>query len=53
LFSCCLIPCIFFSPFLPIRVEIFSLLGLIMRFIFIWIRVTFCRFRYDSLIRVS
>ena len=53
LFSCCLIPCIFLSFLLPIRVESFSLLGLTIRFIFIWIRVTFCRFRYDRLMRVS
>jgi NADH:ubiquinone oxidoreductase subunit H len=33
-----------------ISISIFSLM---FRFLFIWIRVTFCRFRYDMLIIVS
>ena len=53
LFSCVLIPVLFFSwgvYFSPLSL---SFLGLFVRFLFIWVRVTFCRFRYDLLMIVS
>lgn len=53
LFSCFLFPILFFSWFCPTSVLLFSLLALLVRFVFIWIRITFCRFRYDMLILVS
>jgi NADH:ubiquinone oxidoreductase subunit H len=48
-----LFPIIFLSfafRFTPLSL---SLLALFFSFVFIWIRVTFCRFRYDMLIIVS
>ena len=53
LFSCMLLPVLFFSFFLRLSVLSLSVLGLVFRFFFIWIRVTFCRFRYDILMMFS
>jgi len=53
LFSCLLISNIFFGWFLSIRWLLVVLGGLFISFVFIWIRVTFCRFRYDILISLS
>ncbi len=53
LFSCFLITIIFFSFFLPFSVFVFTLFTILITFIFIWIRITFCRFRYDMLIIIS
>ena len=53
LVSCCLIPVLFCSFAYSFSVLSFSLAALFLRFVFIWIRITFCRFRYDMLISVS
>ena len=53
LFSCVLFPILFFSFLFSFTPLILSLLGLALSFVFIWIRITFCRFRYDILMMVS
>jgi NADH:ubiquinone oxidoreductase subunit H len=53
LFSCFVIPILFFSFAISFSVVSLSVLCLIISFLFIWVRVTFCRFRYDILIMVS
>lgn len=53
LFSCFVIPILFFSFVFNFNVISISIFSLMFRFLFIWIRVTFCRFRYDMLIIVS
>lgn len=53
LYSCMLISIIFFSWVLPFNVVFYTTFTLLLRFIFIWIRITFCRFRYDILIITS
>lgn len=53
LYSCMLITLLFFSWLIPHTTFFVVLLTLFMRFIFIWIRITFCRFRYDMLIITS
>lgn len=53
LYSCMLITILFFSWVLPVNVVFFTIFALFLRFIFIWIRITFCRFRYDMLIITS
>lgn len=53
LYSCILISMLFFSWLVPTTIFFFVVLTLIFRFIFVWIRITFCRFRYDMLIMTS
>lgn len=54
LFSCSLLPLLFFSWLGIFRGVIpFVLAALVTSFLFIWIRITFCRFRYDILISIS
>jgi NADH-quinone oxidoreductase subunit H len=53
LYSCILISVLFFSWLLPNTIFFLVILTLFFRFIFIWIRITFCRFRYDILIITS
>lgn len=53
LYSCFLISYIFFSFIFPNYVIVFVASTLIISFLFIWIRITFCRFRYDILMSVS
>ena len=53
LFSCLLIIFIFFRFFVPFSVFFYTFITLLVSFLFIWIRVTFCRFRYDILIIIS
>lgn len=53
LYSCILISMLFFSWLVPQTIFFLVILTLIFRFIFIWIRITFCRFRYDMLIITS
>lgn len=53
LYSCFLIVYIFFSPLsilTSIRSSYLIFLSLSLSFFFIWVRVTYCRFRYDLLI---
>lgn len=52
LYSCMIIYYIFFS-FLSVSVFFIIFVTLFFSFIFIWIRITFCRFRYDLLIMIS
>lgn len=53
LYSCMLISIVFFSWLLPSTIFCLVIMTLLFRFIFIWIRITFCRFRYDMLIMAS
>ncbi len=53
LYSCFLITYIFFSFLLPYSLLSLLTFSLFLSFVFIWIRITFCRFRYDMLIITS
>lgn len=53
LYSCFLITYIFFIFFLPVNLMAILLSSLFLSFLFIWIRITFCRFRYDILMMMS
>jgi NADH-quinone oxidoreductase subunit H len=53
LYSCMLISILFFSWLIPTTIFFYVVLTLVFRFVFIWIRITFCRFRYDILIITS
>lgn len=53
LYSCMIISFIFFSWLVPYRIFYLVVLTLVLSFVFIWIRITFCRFRYDMLIITS
>lgn len=53
LYSCMLISVLFFSWAVYHRVFMYVVLTMVFSFIFIWIRITFCRFRYDILIITS
>nr|QHR79573.1 NADH dehydrogenase subunit 1 [Brachionus rubens] len=53
LYSCMLISMLFFSWLVPHSIFSFVMLTLLFSFLFIWIRITFCRFRYDMLMMTS
>jgi NADH-ubiquinone oxidoreductase chain 1 len=54
LFSCVLIVYVFFMSVIPVvSVILVVALALFISFIFIWIRVTYCRFRYDLLMSTA
>lgn len=53
LYSCMLISYIFFIFFMPFSFFLLVCVTLAISFLFIWIRITFCRFRYDMLIIIS
>lgn len=53
LYSCMLISILFFSWLIPFNIFSYVIITLLFRFVFIWIRITFCRFRYDILIITS
>jgi len=53
LYSCFLLTYLFFIWFIPFNLFIIIIISLIFRFFFIWIRVTYCRFRYDILIIIA
>lgn len=53
LYSCMLISILFFSWLIPHTIFFVIILTLFMSFIFIWVRITFCRFRYDILMITS
>lgn len=53
LYSCMLITFLFFSWLIPYSLLFVVLFTLLLRFFFIWVRITFCRFRYDMLIITS
>jgi NADH:ubiquinone oxidoreductase subunit H len=44
---------LFFSWLIPFNIFSYVIITLLFRFLFIWIRITFCRFRYDMLIITS
>lgn len=50
LYSCFLISFIFFNALEISRIVYFLLVSLLLSYFFIWVRVTYCRFRYDLLI---
>ena len=53
LYSCFLITYIFFICFLPSRIVLVTIVASFFSFVFVWIRITFCRFRYDILMIMS
>ena len=54
LYSCILMSYIFFRWVILLAFPVFIIIfTLLLSFLFIWIRVTFCRFRYDLLIDLS
>jgi NADH-quinone oxidoreductase subunit H len=53
LFSCVLISYIFILPFVSYSVATLTIASLLLSFLCIWVRITFCRFRYDMLIMTS
>lgn len=53
LFSSMLIVWLFFGFLLPFNYFFVVISSLAVSFVFIWIRITFCRFRYDKLISLS
>ena len=53
IYSCFLISYIFMIWLLPPSVVLITRFALFLSFLFIWIRITFCRFRYDMLIIMS
>ena len=53
LYSCFLITYIFFICFLPARIVLVTVVASFFSFVFVWIRITFCRFRYDILMIMS
>lgn len=53
LYSCMIISFSFFSWILPYSIFYVVCITLVLSFIFIWIRITFCRFRYDMLMMAS
>lgn len=53
LYSCFLITYIFFIWVLPISMPLITAVAVFFSFLFAWIRITFCRFRYDMLMIIS
>jgi len=53
IYSCLLITYIFIIWLIPLNFIIITVITLFISFLFIWIRVTYCRFRYDILIMIS
>lgn len=53
LYSCLLISFLFFSFVLPYIVLLYVTIALFISFLITWVRITFCRFRYDILIITS
>lgn len=53
LFSSLLIVWLFFGYLIGLRYFLLIFLSLFVTFFFIWVRITFCRFRYDKLIGIS
>ncbi len=52
LYACFLIAYLFFSEFMIFptpRIIIVSVFSLVISYLFIWVRITYCRFRYDLL----
>jgi NADH:ubiquinone oxidoreductase subunit H len=53
LYSCILITYLFISFLFPINQMFLSIFTIIFTFLVTWVRITFCRFRYDMLMIVS
>ena len=53
LYSCLLMVYLFLAPLLPYNALVYISIALLLSFITIWVRITFCRFRYDLLMIFS
>lgn len=53
LYSCFLITYIFFIWFLPFNLISIFVVSMLFSYVFVWIRITYCRFRYDMLMMIS
>ncbi len=53
LYSCFLLTYIFFMWLLPFNILAITSLALFFSFFFIWVRITYCRYRYDILMMIS
>lgn len=53
LYSCFLLTYIFFIWLIPFNLVVVVFIAILFSFLFIWIRITYCRFRYDMLIIIS
>ena len=53
LYSCFLLTYLFFIWLIPFNLIFITIISLFFRFFFTWIRITYCRYRYDMLIMIS
>lgn len=53
LYSCLLISFMFFSCLVPMSVFSIVFISILIAFLFTWIKITFCRYRYDMLMMAS
>jgi NADH-ubiquinone oxidoreductase chain 1 len=53
LYSCFLLTYLFFIWLIPFNLIFITILSLFFRFFFTWVRITYCRYRYDILIIIS
>ncbi len=53
LYSCFLLTYLFFIWLIPFNLIFITIMSLFFRFFFTWIRITYCRYRYDMLIIIS
>ena len=53
LYSCFLLTYLFFIWLIPFNLVFITLMSLFFRFFFTWVRITYCRYRYDILIIIS
>lgn len=53
LYSCFLLTYLFFIWLIPFNLIFIIIISLFFRFFFTWVRITYCRYRYDMLIIIS
>ena len=53
LYSCFLLTYLFFIWLIPFNLIFITIISLFFRFFFTWVRITYCRYRYDMLIIIS
>ena len=53
LYSCMLMTFLFFSSLVSLNIFLLALFTMLMTFLVTWVRITFCRFRYDILMITS
>lgn len=53
LYSCFLLTYLFFIWLIPFNLIFITIVSLFFRFFFTWVRITYCRYRYDMLIIIS